>query len=340
MVRMNFKLYSPEVIQRQAAMLGNRVKKNFKNLSKKFEKENVGAFRLYNLDIPEIRAVVDWYEGHVILGEYVREQTDDESYINALADAVAMALDIPIDHVHTRRRTTRPLEGDRYTRLARTNERMEVREGELKFLVNLDDFLDVGLFTDHRLTRAIVRDLAKGKRFLNLFAYTGAFSCYAAKGGAKSVTTVDMSRRYLDWAKDNMERNGLAGSCRQEWSSTEVREFLERASLSKNMWDVIFLDPPSFSTREGMEPFDILYDHRSLVESTLAVLDHGGVLFFSTNHQRFEPELDGLFGATCTEITELTLPIDYKGRTPHRLFQIVKNKELLRPAGSGLRPDA
>lgn len=326
MVRMNFKLYSPEVMQRHAEMLGNRVKKNFKTLHKKFAKENVGAFRLYNLDIPEIRAVVDWYEGHVILGEYVREQTDHESYLELLSQAVASSLNIPLDHVHIRQRTTRPFEGDRYTRLARTNERMEVREGALKFLVNLDDFLDVGLFTDHRVTRGIIRDLVKGKRFLNLFAYTGAFSCYAAQGGAKSVTTVDMSRRYLDWAKDNMELNGLVGTCRQEWSSTEAREFLERASLAKNSWDVIVLDPPSFSTREGMEPFDILYDHRSLVESCLAVLDPGGVLYFSTNHQRFEPDLEGLLSATCSEVTALTIPIDYKGKTPHRLFQIVKSK--------------
>ena len=326
MARINFKLYSPEVIQRQAEMLGNRVKKNFKTLSRKFEQDNVGAFRLYNLDIPEIRAVVDWFEGHVILGEYVREQTDDESYIDALSTAVAKALTIPIENVHIRRRMTRPFEGDRYQRLARTNERIEVREGDVKFLVNLDDFLDVGLFTDHRVTRGIIRDLVKGKRFLNLFAYTGSFSIYAAKGGAKSITTVDMSRRYLDWAKDNMELNGLQTACPMDWSSTEVREYLDRASISCNKWDVIFLDPPSYSTREGMQAFDILFDHRSLVESALAVLERGGVLYFSTNHQRFEPELDGLLGAVCTEVTALTLPIDYKGRTPHRLFQIVKNK--------------
>lgn len=326
MQRMTFKLYPVEVMEKHAEMLGNRVKKNFKALSKKFEKDNVTAFRLYNIDIPEVRAVVDWYAGHVILGEYVREQTDHDRYLELLSASVATALEIPLENVHIRRRTTRPHEGDRYARLARTNETMEVAEGDLKFLVNLDDFLDVGLFTDHRVTRGIVRELVKGKRFLNLFAYTGAFSVYAAKGEAKSVTTVDMSRRYIDWAKENMELNGLVGSCRQEWSSNEVRTFLEHASLAKNMWDVIFLDPPSFSTREGMEPFDVLYDHRSLVESTLAVLEKGGVLYFSTNHQRFEPDLDGLISATCTEVTSRTIPIDYKGKTPHRLFQIVKNK--------------
>ncbi|MBC7661338.1 MAG: class I SAM-dependent methyltransferase [Chitinophagaceae bacterium] len=326
MARMNFKLYSPEVMARHAEMLGNRVKKNFKTLSRTFFKDNVEAFRLYNLDIPEIRAVVDWYAGHVVLGEYVREQTDDESYLNQLSASVANALSIPLENVHVRRRTTRPVEGDRYGRLARTNERIEVAEGDLKFLVNLDDYLDTGLFSDHRVTRGIIRDLVKGKRFLNLFAYTGSFSVYAAKGGAKAITTVDMSRRYIDWAKDNMELNGLQTACLQDWSSTEVREYLDRASIMGNKWDVIFLDPPSYSTREGMEPFDILYDHRSLIESTLAVLERGGVLYFSTNHQRFEPDLEGLLGAVCTEVTALTLPIDYTGRTPHRLFQLVKNK--------------
>ncbi|RZA25762.1 MAG: SAM-dependent methyltransferase, partial [Proteobacteria bacterium] len=291
-----------------------------------FDKDKVTAFRLYNLDIPEIRCVVDWYDGHIILGEYVRDQTDDESYLRILSEGLAQTLNIPPENIHTRRRTTRPVEGDRYGRLARTDERMEVSEGGLKFFVNLYDFLDVGLFTDHRKTRDIVRSLVKGKNFLNLFAYTGAFSVYAAAGGAKSVTTVDMSRRYLDWARDNMELNGLLNSCRMEWSSTEAREFLERASMSRNYWDVIFLDPPSFSTREGMAEFDIQFDHRSLVESALAVLTKGGVLFFSTNHQRFEPELDDMLQATVTEITDYVLPIDYKGRTPHRLFQIVKDK--------------
>lgn len=325
MIRLNPKLYSPEVMQRQAEMLGNRVKKQLKALKKTFDKENVGAFRLYNLDIPEIRCVVDWYEGHVILGEYVREQTDDESYLRILSEGLAAALNIPLENIHTRRRTTRPLDGDRYSRLARTDEKMEVREGDLKFLVNLHDFLDVGLFTDHRKTRALVRTMVQGKNFLNLFAYTGSFSVYAAAGGAKSVTTVDMSRRYLDWARENMELNGLVHTTRLEWSNLEAREFLERASLSRKYYDVIVLDPPSFSTREGMEPFDVQLDHRSLVESALAVLTKGGTLFFSTNHQRFEADLDDLLVATATEISAKVLPIDYKGRQPHRLFMITKN---------------
>lgn len=324
MIRINPKLYSPEVMARQAEMLGNRVKKNFKALKKTFDKQNVSAFRIYNLDIPEIRCVVDWYEGHVILGEYVREQTDHESYLQTLSEGLAKALEIPLEHIHLRRRTTRPAEGDRYSRLARTDEKMIVHEGDLKFLVNVHDFLDVGLFTDHRKTRGMVRELVQGKSFLNLFAYTGSFSVYAAKGGAKSVTTVDMSRRYLDWARENMELNDLNHSIPLEWSNLETREFLERASIAQKTWDVIFLDPPSFSTREGMDPFDVLFDHRSLVESALAVLSKKGVLFFSTNHQRFEPDLDEMPNAICTEITDLTLPIDYKGRTPHRLFQITR----------------
>lgn len=320
----NRKLYSPDVIARQAEMLGNRVKKNFKALKKTFDKQNVSAFRIYNIDIPEIRCVVDWYAGQVILGEYVREQTDDESYLETMAASVAAALEVPRENVHLRRRKTRPTEGDRYSRLARTDEKMVVEEGDLKFLVNVRDFLDVGLFTDHRKTRGMIRDMIAGKSFLNLFAYTGAFSVYAAKGGAKSVTTVDMSGRYLDWARENMKLNDLNHSIPQDWSNLEVREFLERASISKKTWDVIFLDPPSFSTRDGMDAFDVLFDHRSLVESALSVLAKNGTLFFSTNHQRFEPDLEELHNAVCTEITAKVLPIDYQGRTPHRLFQITK----------------
>ena len=187
-------------------MFANRVRKNFRKLHPRFEQRRIGAFRIYDRDIPEIRAAIDWYEGHLVVAEYAREQTAGIPWLETMARAAADALEVPWKRVHLRKRRT----GEKYERLAGKGERIEVREGNLKFLVNLDDYIDTGLFADHRETRALVRRGASAKRFLNLFAYTGTFTCSAAKGGALQTTTVDASQTYLDWARDNLRLNGVA----------------------------------------------------------------------------------------------------------------------------------
>jgi 23S rRNA G2069 N7-methylase RlmK/C1962 C5-methylase RlmI len=194
-----------------------------------------------------------------------------------------------------------------------------VREGTLRFLVNLDDFLDVGLFPDHRETRAKVAAEARGKSFLNLFGYTGSFTCAAARGGAVRSTTVDTSSTYLEWARDNLALNGLAGP-QHELTRLDAREFLRRARLSGKTFDLAFVDPPSFSTKglEGAD-FDVQRDHRALLDETLAVVAEGGALWFSTNHQRFTPALDGL---RATEKTRETVPVDYRNEHVHRCWRI------------------
>jgi 23S rRNA (cytosine1962-C5)-methyltransferase len=309
-------------------MLGNRVRKNFRKLKPAFDRRRIEAFRLYDRDIPEVRAVVDWYAGHAVLGEYERAQTSDEAYRDALAQAVANALEIAPDHVHVKARRTRPTEGARYQRLARTERRLEVREGDLRFWVNLDDYIDTGLFPDHRETRQLVRAESAGSRFLNLFAYTGSFTCAAALGGAASTTTVDVSASYLRWAEDNLQLNGfapdvdgIADSC-HELVREDARAFLARAAREGRRYTLCVLDPPSFSTRESGS-FDVQRDHRSLIEEALRVLAPGGVLWFSTNHQRFVPDLAGLPAASVTDTTSRTVPADYRNRQTHRSFRIV-----------------
>jgi len=296
------------VIAQQAEMFANRVRKNFRKLYGPFERRRIGAFRIYDRDIPEIRAVLDWYEGHLVIAEYEREQTEP-GFMEAMAAAAAQALDVPSNRVHLKRRRTGAA---RYERLARTGKRIEVREGDLRFLVNLDDYIDTGLFPDHRETRALVRAEAQGAALLNLFGYTGSFSCAAALGGARATTTVDASQSYLDWARDNLRLNGLAG----ELVCAEVDDFLSRAGARR--WTLCVLDPPSFSDRGN---FDVQRDHRELIDRTLAVLEPGGVLWFSANHQRFEPRLEGL---RCEELTAKTVPVDYRNRAVHRSFRIVK----------------
>src|SRR5438067_6774008 len=296
-------------LQQQAEMLANRVRKNFRKLRPRFEQRNFGAFRIYDRDIPEIRAAIDWYEGHLVVAEYAREQTASVPWVETKARAAAGGLEVPPERVHMRRRRS----GEGYQRLAHTGQRVEVREGDLKFLVNLDDYLDTGLFADHRQTRARVRAEASGKSFLNLFAYTGSFTCAAVKGGALSATSVDASQTYLDWARDNLLLNQVPSG---ELVRSEVGEFLARAGSRR--WDLCVLDPPSFSDRGG-KIFDVQRDHRELIEKTLAVLSPGGVLWFSTNHQRFAPELEGL---RFTE--EDTVPEDYRNRAVHRAFRIIR----------------
>ena len=300
----------------QADMLENRVRKNFRRLHPAFEREGIGAFRVYDWDIPEIRAAIDWYERHLVVAEYEREQTRNAPrWLEQMAAAAATALAVPSERLHLKRRRTRPAAGERYGRLARSGARLSVRERSLRFWVNLDDFIDTGLFADHRETRARIRAESRGLRFLNLFGYTGSFSCAAAAGGASGTVTVDTSNTYLAWARDNLDLNGLAGGPHQ-LVHEDARAFLASAG---RRFDLCALDPPSFSTRPGAKGLDIQRDHRALIEAALATLVPGGVLYFSTNHQRFEPRLDGL---RATEITAETAPPDYR-RTPHRCFRIL-----------------
>ena len=301
---------------RQAGMLANRVRKNFRRLHRPFERDGVGAFRVYDWDVPEIRVAVDWYEGHLVVAEYERAQTREAAgWLEAMGSAAASALGVPAERVHLKRRRTRPAQGSRYGRLGHTGERIAVRERGLRLWANLDDFIDTGLFPDHREMRARVRAEAQGSEFLNLFGYTGAFTCAAAAGGARRTVTVDTSEAYLAWARDNLELNGLAGAA-HELVPKDARDFLSGAG---RRFSLCVLDPPSFSTRTGAPSFDVQRDHRELIESALSTLLPGGVLYFSTNHQRFEPRLENL-GAE--EITRETAPPDYR-RTPHRSFRIV-----------------
>jgi len=289
-------------------MLANRLRKNFRRLHPGFERENVGAFRLYDRDIPEVRAAVDWYEGHLVVAEYERQQTRGGAWLSAIARAAGEALGVPAERIHLKVRRS----GEKYERLSRTGRRIAVRERDLRFWVNLDDYIDTGLFPDHRDTRARVRAEARGSRFLNLFAYTGSFSCAAAAGGALSTTSVDASKTYLDWAKDNLELNGQRG----ELVRSAVDDFLRAAG--ERRWTLCVLDPPSFSDFGG-KTFDVQRDHRALIDRTLQVLAPGGVLWFSTNHQRFTPRLDGLRFSE-----EQTVPEDFRNRMAHRAFRIVR----------------
>ena len=309
----------------QAVMLANRVRKRLAHFQKRYGREDIDCFRLYDRDIPEIRAVVDWYAGHLVIAEYVRKQTGPE-WLPTMARAVADTLKIPPERVHLRRRNTGQGEGPRYAPLADTRHRFEVHERDLRFWVNLDDRLDTGLFPDHRDTRAQVRAMAQGRDFLNLFAYTGAFTCAAAAGLARSTVTVDRSSTYVDWTRDNLTLNGLWGP-QHRLVRADVEDFLDRARVEGHRWDLVFVDPPSFSNRKGVDVgFDVNRDHPNLLRRVLAVTAPGGEILFSTNHQRFEARFEGLSVGSIEEITATTIPEDYRNRQIHRCWRIVAPK--------------
>ncbi|MDD5680008.1 MAG: class I SAM-dependent methyltransferase [Candidatus Omnitrophica bacterium] len=314
-------LVTPEKTQHHAEILANRIRKRFRHLSKHFRRQNIDCFRLYDWDIKEVRAVVDWYAGHAVIAEYVRLQTGPE-WLPQMAKAVAEALNLPPENVHFKRRQTKTKKGPRYKRISYEGKRFEVRERDLRFWVNLDDFLDTGLYSDHRDTRVIIRKLAAEKDFLNLYAYTGAFTCAAAAGGARTTVTVDRSSTHLKWAKDNLELNNLWGP-RHSLVQSDVMQFLKQAHRQGKRFTLAFVDPPSFfnDLNRGVS-FDINRDHPALIRDVLKVMAPGALVFFSTNHQRFEPRLDGLPVRDLAEITQATIPEDYRNRQVHRCWRM------------------
>ena len=313
---------NPEQVKYQATLLSNRVRKRYAHLRKRFARRNIDCFRLYDWDIPEIRAVIDWYAGHLVVAEYVRTQTEAQ-WLPQMAAAVAKALDVPSERVHVKHRRTNTKEGLRYSKMGSKGERFKVHERDLLFWVNLGDFLDTGLFSDHRETRVIIQDVAAGKSFLNLFAYTGAFTCAAAAGGAKATVTVDRSSTYLKWARDNLELNGLWDK-QHSVVQSDVDKYLLQAHRKGQRFTLAFVDPPSFFQDQTKKvSFDINRDHPELIRNVLKVMAPGSTVFFSTNHQRFEPRFEGLRITDLREVTPKTIPEDYRNRKIHRCWRMM-----------------
>ena len=313
-----------EKYRQHAAMLANKVKKRFRHLRKRFANQNIDVFRLYDWDIPEIRAVVDWYAGHLVVGEYTRKQSTPE-WLSMMGAAVAEALEIPREKVHLKARYYGKSQGKRYERIDYTDKMIVVAERDLKFYVNPWDYVDTGLFADHRNTRQMVREIAANKAFLNLFCYTGAFSCYAAKGGARSTVSVDRSKTAIAWARKNMALNGIPAA-EHRLVQDHTMDFLATAKRRNVKFDLAVVDPPSFSTRRSKEDhFDIAQDHPLLLGAVIEVMHPGATLFFSTNHQEFIPRMEELKVMEAKEITSVTIPEDYvnKRKKIHRCWKIV-----------------
>jgi 23S rRNA (guanine2445-N2)-methyltransferase / 23S rRNA (guanine2069-N7)-methyltransferase len=313
-------------------MFGNRLAKNIKQLKSWAQREQVSCYRLYDADMPEYSFAIDRYEesgsGEVWLyvQEYAAPKTiEPEAVQRRRSEALAAlpgATGIANDHIHLRQRR-RTARGEQYEKLGSDEDYHLVEESGLKFWVNFSDYLDTGLFLDHRITRQRLGAAAQGKRFLNLFAYTGSATVYAAAGEARSTTTIDMSATYLDWAQRNLAVNGFTGD-QHEFIQGDCIAWLEHAVEERYLFDLVFLDPPTFSNSKRMEDIlDVQRDHALLVDRCMALLSPGGKLVFSNNAQKFK--LDGMLGERykVTDISRATLPKDFE-RNPriHQCYEL------------------
>jgi 23S rRNA (guanine2069-N7)-methyltransferase / 23S rRNA (guanine2445-N2)-methyltransferase len=321
-----------------ARMFANRLAKNLKRLRSWADKAGVSCYRLYDADMPEYAFAIDIYrtvepeETWAYVQEYAPPaEIEVEAVRRRRGEALAVlpdALAVPHERikVRTRRRTPR---GEQYDKLGNRSDSHVVLEGGLQFIVNFDDYLDTGLFLDHRITRARLREAAAGKRFLNLFAYTGAATIYAAAGGAAATTSIDMSRTYLEWAQRNLARNigaaraGAAARGHHEFVQADCLEWLREDARANERYDLVFLDPPTFSNSKRMEGvLDIERDHAALIDACVRLLAPGGLLVFSTNAQRFRLDPALAQRHTVRDVSAATLPRDFE-RNPriHKCFE-------------------
>ena len=306
-----------------------RLAKRFKHLSKWARRQGIEAFRVYDRDIPEIPLAIDWYAGWLHAAEYdrphERTEIEHEVWLDRMIEAAAAELGVPPDRTFLKARR-RQRAGEQYEKLAERKAMVTVHEGGLAFDCNLSDYVDTGLFLDHRITRSLVRDEAAGKRFLNLFCYTGSFSVYAAAGGAAETTSVDLSNTYLDWTRTNLAQNGFRDAGRHRTVRDEARAFLEhRARRSEPPFDLVIVDPPTYSRSAKSEiPWDIERDHADLLELVGRNLVPGGVVYFSTNFRRFHLAADRLEPRfTIREVTARTIPEDFRNERIHRCWRLV-----------------
>lgn len=307
-----------------ASPFANRLRKVSAHRMKWARRQGLTAFRIYDGDIPEYRYAVDWYAGRVQVTEYASRNrlAGARTQLDEVLESIESVLQVDRDDIHVKTRAPKVWGKEQYEKLGATRERFVVEEGGLKFLVNLQDYLDTGLFLDHRNTRLRVRSEAAGKRFLNLFCYTGAFTVHAAAGGAKSTTSVDLSNTYLAWLEDNLKLNHLSGP-QHEIVRSDVTRWLSQ--VRGRSWDLVVLDPPSFSASKKMEAsFDIQRDHVALLTDTVKLLAPGGVLYFSNNYTGFQLDERALPGWRFEELTPASIPDDIRNKKIHRCWRITR----------------
>jgi 23S rRNA G2069 N7-methylase RlmK/C1962 C5-methylase RlmI len=301
---------------------GKILKQNHLTLRRYFTPLNTNCYRVYDRQISSLPVTVDMYGSSVYLLDYRQGSENEEPTSHELKDIVFRMLYVKKENIFYKNRKTR--KGiSQHKKIDNSGNFLEVKENGLGFFVNLHDYIDTGLFLDHRKTRELLGEKALGKKVLNLFSYTGSFSVYAASGNAKSIDTVDLSGNYNSWAERNFLLNGFSSS-EYRFHSTDTANYLVNAGKDGKKYDIIVVDPPTFSNSRKMEgTFDIQRDYYSLVNACLGLLEKNGFIIFSTNYTQFHFDPGRFQNIQSKNITNITIDEDFiKKQKPHRCWLI------------------
>jgi 23S rRNA (cytosine1962-C5)-methyltransferase len=320
----NLNLPSIESGEDKSSPFVNRLRKNYRHLRKWAKRTHTNCFRIYDREVPNYPVAIDIYGCKFCVHDFSRKDESEEQdvvFINEIEQALTKTFGVSPEQIFWKTRAKTKVTRQ-YEKLNTAEQFFSVLEYGVKFRINLEDYLDTGLFLDHRETRQLVAKACKGKSLLNLFAYTCSFSVHAAVQGAISTKSVDMSNTYTDWGKENFILNNIPLS-----AHTIIREdclkFLVQAQQKKERFGVIVIDPPTISRSKKMEAFfDIQIDYLNLIKYSLKLLDNSGIIFFSTNSRKFKFDLEALPECTIKEISNKTLPMDYHDPKIHRCWMI------------------
>ena len=327
--------------EEKIATFANRLQKVHRHISKQAKRLGVTCYRVYDHDLPEFPFCIEVYEDKLYVAEYDRRhrmnEDEHDQWLGESLNVMSDIFQIQTADIFLRLRRRKSGKLGQYRKENAEQHEFVVHENGLKFLVNLSDYLDTGLFLDHRLTRERVKIEAKGKKVLNLFCYTGSFSVYAASGGATEVLSVDLSKTYLDWARRNMQLNGVSESPpprparagtdgdggKYSFVHADVKQFLK--TIPPDFFDLVILDPPTFSNSQRMQDFlDVQRDHVELINDCLRGMKPAGILYFSTNYTKFVLEADKIYSSSTKDITKQTTPFDFEGKLKRYCFRLVK----------------
>ena len=303
----------------------NRLGKNAKHYLKWARRQDIEAWRMYDRDIPQFPFAIDVYGEKIHLQEYdtgwLMQPEEHKQWLNEVLEAISFVTGFAPENIHLKRRE-RQKGTQQYEKTGRAGADFMVQENGRSFWVNLEKYLDTGLFLDHRNTRKLIGEMASGKRLLNLFAYTGSFTVYAATGGAVSSETVDLSNTYLDWARRNFELNSI-DSKQHEIIRADVFQYLDEAAYMRKKFDLIVMDPPSFSNSKKMlDILDIQRDHMRLIEGTMKLLTSEGTLYFSNNLRSFELSSEAARRYAVKDISKQSVPEDFRNKKIHQCWII------------------
>ena len=308
-------------------MFQNRLEKVYRHLGKQAKRLAITCYRLYDHDLPEFPFCIEIYGQDIYIAEYKRHhrmnEDEHEEWLSRSVGMLREVLNVKEENIFLKLRQKKPGRLGQYQKTGERRSEFLVEENGLKFIVNLSDYLDTGLFLDHRVTRDKVKAEVKNKKVLNLFSYTGSFSVYAAAGGADEVVTVDLSKTYLNWARKNMELNGFVDQSKYKFIQVDVLQYLKTAP--ENYFDITILDPPTFSNSKRMANIlDIQRDHVKLINECLKSLKTGGKIYFSTNYKKFQLDRNLIHSSLIKDITKQTTPFDFEGRINRVCYLIEK----------------